>query len=88
MLYDRCEGLSDNAVHGHCEGYKKELRSFVADSWSLAIGEEIHYRIVDDCIGADFAKARVPLEELDVGNEYSMPVSASKEAVAVGHVDQ
>ena len=87
MLHDRCEGLSDSAVHGHCEGYK-ELRSFVADSWSLAIGEEIHYRIVDDCIGADFTKARVPLEELDIGNEYSMPVSASKEAVAVGHVDQ
>ncbi len=43
-----------------------------------------------DCIGewviADIAAAGVPLEELDVGYKYAMPVSAGEEAVAVGHL--
>ena len=45
---------------------------------------------MDECIGewvaADVAAARLPLEKLDVGDEYAMPVSAGEEAVAVGHL--
>ena len=45
---------------------------------------------MDECIGewvaADVAAARLPLEKLDVGDEYAILVSAGKEAVAVGHV--
>ena len=47
---------------------------------------------MDDCIGkwvaADVTAAGVLLEELDVGDEYAMPLSAGKKAVAVGHVYQ
>ena len=72
----------------------KDLRGFVAGSWSFPVCEEIHYRIVEDyCIGegvaADVvAAARLPSEEFDVGDENAMPVvsAGNKEAVAVGHV--
>ena len=71
----------------------KDLRGFVAGSWSFPVGEETHYRIVEDyCIGEEgvaadvVAAAIVPSEEFDVGDDYAMPVSAGKEAVAVGHV--
>ena len=47
---------------------------------------------MDDCAGewvaADIVAAGVPLEELDVGDKYAVPVSTGEEAVAVGHVDQ
>ena len=74
MWYDKCEGYSDSTVHDRFGG-DKELRGFVAGRWSFPIGEEVHCRIVDNCIGeevaADVTAARVPLEELDVGNEYA-----------------
>ena len=61
------------AIRGRCGG-DKDLRDFVAGSWSFPVGEEIHYRIVDECIGkwvaADVAAARLPLEKFDVGDEY------------------
>ena len=50
----------------------KDLGDFVAGGWSFPVGEDIHYRVVDNCIGegvaADVASARVPLEKLDVGD--------------------
>ena len=68
------------------------MRVVVAGGWGFPIGEEIHDRIMDDSIGdwvaADVAAAGVPLEKLNVGDEYAMPVSTGKEAVAVGHVYQ
>jgi hypothetical protein len=37
-------------------------------------------------IATDIAALRVPLQELEVGDEYAMSVTASKEIVSVGHV--
>ena len=92
VLYDSwCKGYNSGAGCGRCGG-DKDLRDVVAGDWSFPVGEEVHYRVVDDCVGewvaADIAAAGVPLEELDVGDKYAAPVSAGEEAVAVGHVDQ
>ena len=56
----------------------------------FSVREQVHYCIVDDgirqWIATDIAALRVSLQELEIGDEYAMSVTASKEIVGVGHV--
>ena len=57
----------------------------------FAVREEVHHCVVDDGIwqwvAAYITTLRVPLEELEVGDEYAMSITAGEEVVGVGHVD-
>ena len=85
MLYDGWfEGYRDGAGCRRCRG-EENMGIVGAGGWGFPVGEEVHNRILDNCIWK-WVAAGVPLEKLDVGDEYAMPVSAGKEAVAVEHV--
>ena len=56
----------------------------------FSVREQVHYCIVDDgirqWIATDIAALRVPLQKLEIRDEYAMSVTASKETVGVRHV--
>jgi hypothetical protein len=58
--------------------------------WGFAVRKQVHHCIVDDGIrqgvAADIAALRVPLEKLEIRDEYAVSITAGEEVVGVGHV--
>jgi hypothetical protein len=56
----------------------------------FSVREQVHYCVLDDgvrqWVATDIAALRVPLQKLEVRDEYAMSVTASEEIVSVRHV--